>query len=152
MNDITNLQIRKTHDDVLRQQHTMRELVKKKINNNDVLHHNEYETWMRTVSYALMSWGKNTKAFYETPLHCFHLGSVHTFALRFLDWDNPIVLLSNGCKKKYKVEIKMLWSVLYEYMMQVFPLALDEAIHMSKESEKHERSGSFQFSASKKIE
>lgn len=148
--DHKNLQVRKTREDVKVAQKKMREIVKSKIKNNDILHDEEYENWMDLCADALMSWGKNVKVNIDTATATIHLGSVHTFALRFMDWDTSLIFV-NYKNKKYSIKIKQLWKYLYDYMLQVFPLSLDEALHISKEADERQHSSSYSFSADKKL-
>lgn len=143
-------QLRKTRSDCIIAQKKMREIVLNKIKGNEVLTINEIDIWMETVADALMTWGKNTKAYIDLPYVKIPFGSVHTFALRFMDWGNPAIVIHEN--KDYKFQIKELWKLLYEYMLLTFPNALDEALHISKESEERERWGSYEFSAKKSME
>jgi len=144
-------QQRKTYNDVLMYQQKMREIVINKMKHNDVLHEEEKEQWMRTCGYALLIQGMNRKAFFELPLVTIPFGSVHSFSLRFLDWDSVDVVLEFN-KKKYTVTIRRLWKLLYSYMLDLFPRSLASAVGMSKESEDIDQWSPYDFQANKKIE
>lgn len=149
--DDKNNQVRLTFEDVLRNQNKMREIVKAKIVNNDVLHDEEIKNWMHICAYALMTWGKTIHAYIDLPTVRIPIGCVHTFALSFMDWKNKKIIIEYK-HIDYSFEISILWKNLYEYMMHIFPKALDEALHISREAEEREPSGSFGFSSSRNLE
>jgi len=138
-------QIRKTRHDVLIAQKTMRTIVLEKIRTNTVLELNRHDEWMDICADALMHWGKITKAYINLPGERIHLGSVHTFALKMMDYSQPVVI------NKYKFEIKKLWEILYKHMLDVFPCALDEALHISKEDEERIEMGNAVFSSDRSL-
>jgi len=144
-------QIRLTFEDVIKNQNKMRDIVKAKIKNNDILHEEECKNWMHVCAYALMTWGKTIHSYLDLPMVRIHMGCVHTFALSFMDWkDKHVVISVRG--DDYDFEIKVLWELLYKYMMHIFPKALDEALHISREAEKREAASSFGFSANRNLE
>ena len=149
MND-KKKQLRKTRFDSLNAQKRMRKIVLDKIQHNTPLASCEKDDWMDIVADALLTWGKNIKAYVKKQGVRIPLGSVHTFALYFLDWDNPVPLEHMG--DKYKCEIKELWELLYKYMLEIFPYALDEALHISKEDEEREERSSYGFTHRKSLE
>lgn len=142
-------QERKTRSDCIIAQKRMKEIVQKKMKNNEVLTINECEKWMDIVADALMTWGKNIKVYINLPTINIPFNSVHTFALYFMDWGNPVIIKYKNIN--YKFEIKKLWELLYKYMLEIFPYCADEALHISKEAEEREQWSSYAFSAKKKL-
>lgn len=143
-------QIRKTREDTIYAQNELRQLINRKIKSNGGLNSFEKGRWMRLLADALVSWGKTTKVYYDMPGTRIPLGSVHTFGLKFLDWDNPVDIEHDGIV--YRFQICALWRTLYKYVLIVFPMAIDEALHISKESEEYEPWSGFDFSSRKSLE
>lgn len=148
-NDKEKKQIRKTRHDSLSAQKKMRKIVKTKIKDGTGLSEKELEDWDITIADALMSWGKTTKVYYDLPSVRISFGSVHTFALKMMDYTNPVKIKYEG--NIYTFQIKILWELLYKYMLDVFPCALDEALHISKEAEEREEWSGYDFSAKKEV-
>ncbi len=146
------LQIRMTHRDAIRSQKQLRILVLRKIERNVGLSRREEEFFDEVVATSLLSQGSYVKAFFILPdMRKLYMGSVHSFALWMRDLKGSEVKLRNY-DKVYKVEIKDLWRTLYKYFIELFPLALDEAIHMSREVTKREAPSAYTFSPDKKLE
>jgi hypothetical protein len=143
-------QIRKTHQDTKTAQNKMRNIIKNKIYNDTTLIPEEYNEWVDLVADSLLSVGVDKKVYYDKPEVRICFGSVHTFALRFIDWKNPVHFVYN--KKEYVFQIKTLWMLLYENCLELFPYALADAIHMSKESEEHERWEGYEFSSKESLD
>ncbi len=139
-----NKQIRKTRYDVLTAQKRIRTIIKQKKQTGTLLTKKELEEWETLCADSLMSWGKNTKAYLDLPSETIYLGSVHTFALKMMDQTNPAQI------KNHTIQLKTLWNLLYDYILEVFPCSLDEALHISKESHEYE-SGSAIFSSDSNI-
>lgn len=143
-------QIRKTHFDTKNIQKKLRELIKNKIDNNLPLTNEEKDEWDVLIADAFLSVGTDKKVFVNRPATRIAFGSAHTFALRFWDWGNPVVYKYNG--GTYTFQIKELWELLYDCCLELFPYALADAVHMSKESEEREPWKPASFSSSKKLE
>lgn len=144
------LQIRRTHKDTKNAQKKMRNMIQNKIFNNEILKPTEYDEWIDLVADAFLSIGIDKKVYYNKPTVRICFGTVHTFALRFIDWKNPAEYVYD--KNKYVFDIKELWELLYENCLELFPFALADAIHMSKESEEREKWSSYEFSSKKNME
>jgi len=146
------LQIRMTHRDAIRSQKQLRLLVLRKIERNVGLSRREEEFFDEVVATSLLSQGSYVKAFFVLPdKRKLFMGSAHSFALWMRDLKGSEVKLRNY-DKIYKVEIRDLWRTLYKYFIELFPLALDEAIHMSREVTKREAPSAYTFSPDKKLE
>jgi len=146
------LQIRMTHRDAIRSQKQLRLLVLRKIERNVGLSRREEEFFDEVVATSLLSQGSYVKAFFVLPdKRKLFMGSVHSFALWMRDLKGSEVKLRNY-DKIYKVGIRDLWRTLYKYFIELFPLALDEAIHMSREVTKREAPSAYTFSPDKKLE
>lgn len=143
-------QIRKTHQDTKVAQNKMRNIIKNKINNNSILSPDEYNEWVDLVADSFLSIGVDKKVYYDKPEIRICFGSAHTFALRFIDWKNPVEYVYN--KKKYVFNIKELWGILYENCLELFPYALADAVHMSKESEEYEKWEGYEFTSKKSLD
>ncbi len=142
-------QKRRTYEDTLAKQKEIRKLVKKKIDSNTMLTPDEKEEFGDIFPRAFLSQGKNAKVFFDTPTVKINLGTVHTLCLKMMDWKIPIKV------KKKRVTVtfqpKFLWNLLYEAMREVFPKALDEAIHMSAEVERRTEMEGYEFDPTKKL-
>ena len=143
-------QIRRTYDDTKKAQAKLRLLILNKIENNIGLTDYEKEIWMDLIADSFMSVGTDQKIYIDKPNIRIFFGTLHTFALRFLDWDTKTVFTYN--KHDYVFEICILWKKLYECCLEVFPYALADAIHMSKETEEREQWSPYSFSSEKKLD
>lgn len=140
-----NKQLRKTRYDSLSAQKRMRKIVKQKIIDGTCLTTNELDVWEDTIADALMTWGKIMKVYYNFPNSNICFGSIHTFALKLMDYNQKVTIKDKD--KEYTFEIKDLWKLLYKYMLEVFPLVLDEALHISSEDYERESTDGYLFSA-----
>lgn len=148
---VDELQIRMTHRDAIRSQRQLRRLVLRKIERNVGLSRKEEEFFDEIIATALLSQGSNIKAFHVLPDgKKLYMGTVHSFALWMCDIKGSEVTLKNY-SNNYKVQIKDLWKTLYRYLIELFPLALDEAIHMSREVTKREAPSAYTFSPEKAL-
>lgn len=143
-------QLRKTHYDTQTCQKKLRNIVKEKIEKNTILTDRECVEWDELIANSLLSEGVKKQVYYDTPVLRICFGSVHTFALRFLDWGDPAIFRYNG--EGYKFSIKTLWELLYEHLLTLFPFALGDAVHMSKESEERDQWDSYDFSSKKDLD
>lgn len=146
------LQIRMTHRDAIRSQKQLRHLVIRKIERNVGLSRKEEEFFDELVATALLSQGSRVKAYHMLPDgRKLYMGTVHSFALWMCDLKGSEVTLRNY-DRIYKVQIKNLWKTLYKYFIELFPIALDEAIHMSREVTKREPPSAYTFSPDKRLD
>ena len=143
-------QVRKTHYDTLMYQKKLRKIIKDKIKNDDLLTDKECDEWDEIIAISFSSVGTNKKVFYDTPNIKICFGTIHTFALRFSDWNTKQITYTYK-NKPYKFEIRLLWKLLYDYCLELFPYALADAIRMSKESEEHESWDGYSFSSKREL-
>ena len=149
-NDDKKKQLRRTHYDTQICQKKLRNIVKEKIKKNEKLTEEECKKWNELTANSFLSVGMDKTVYLDTPTLKICFGSVHTFALRFLDWGNPVVFTYQ--ERKCTFEIKCLWKLLYEHCLELFPLALADAIRMSRESEEREKWDSYGFSSKSELE
>lgn len=142
-----NKQHRRTHEDVLQYQQKMLETVSNKITHNDILNDEEKKSWLKTISYALMSWGVNTQVYMDLPSAKIPFGNVHAFSMHFLTYDKTVTIKYKN--KNYTFQIKQLWELLFEYLLNGFGKAEDQAMFISKEAEINEPWFGYEFSSKK---
>ncbi len=149
MKDRLAEQKRRTFEDTIRRQRELRGFVKKKMSSNTMLTPKERIEFYDLFPRAFLSNGKNVKVYFDNPKCKLFLGTVHSLASKMMDWEEPVVIKYRGVKATFKP--KTLWMLLYDNMLEVFPKALDEAIHMSAEVEKREENEGFIFDPTKKL-
>lgn len=147
---IKRKQLRRTFDDTKTAQKQLRELILNKIENKNSLTPEEKNIWMDLIANSFLSVGVDQKIYIETPNIRICFGTLHTFALRFLDWDSKVVYTYQ--KHNYSFDIETLWEKLYSCCLEIFPYALSDALHMSKETEEREQWQPFSFSSNQKLE
>lgn len=144
------LQIRLTHADCISKQNQLMKMLKRKIERNVGLSNEEAEYFPELVANSLLSHGF-ILAYHALPDGSkIPMGSVHTFALRMIDLRGPKVTLS-FFNKKYTINISDLWRTLYDYFIRLFPFALEESLHISREVPTREESTSYIFSSKDKL-
>ena len=74
---------------------------------------------------------------------CIMASNVHTFGLKLVDMDVDREHFTRV--DGVQVEARELWRVLKEYCLMLFPMALSEAIHMSREKEKKGGRSGYEF-------
>lgn len=144
------LQIRLTHADCINRQNQLMRLLKRKIERNVGLSHEEAEYFPEMVANSLLSHGFINAYHTLSNGTKIPMGSVHTFALRMLDLRGSKVTLSLF-NKKYIINISDLWRTLYNYFIRLFPFALEESLHISREVPMREESSSYIFKAKDKL-
>lgn len=144
-------QIRLTHADCINRQDELMELLQRKINRNVGLNHEEREYFPDLLANALYSqgWINAYHSVYDGTR--IPMGPVHSFALRMKELRGSTVQLI-FFNKTYIVNISDLWKTLYDYFIRLFPRALEEALHVSREVPQREESSSFIFKSDEKIE
>ena len=143
-------QDRLTFEDTIKAQKELLPFVRDKKKTGNPLSPEEKETFPEKLAYALMSQGQ-AKVFYEYNTLRIPLGTVHTLGLKMLDVKDKQVVISYN-QGKYTLETKKLWELLYINFMTVFPRALEEAIHMSKEVPHREKAEGYSFSSDRSLE
>jgi hypothetical protein len=147
--DVKKKQLRRTHYDTQTCQKKLRNIVKDKIEKNEILTDKEREEWDELIANSFLSVGVTKTVYYDAALLRICFGSLHTFALRFSDWDDPVIFKYEG--EKYSFPIKKLWEIFYDHCLELFPLALADAVRMSKESEEREKWDSYGFSSKREL-
>lgn len=144
------LQIRLTHADCINNQKELIELLKRKIERNKCLSYDEREYFPDLIADSLFSqgWIKANHKVYDNTI--IPMGSVHTFALHLLDIRTSKVKLK-FLDREYIIDIADLWKTLYNYLLTLFPRALEEALHISREVPQREESSSYIFSSDQKL-
>ena len=142
------LQVRATFEDTKRSQTELFSLLRGKIRNNVSLSFDEKRTFPDLIANALLS---------QAWRHCYYktydniridLGSTRFFALSLLDiTGSEVIIKENRTGRKYTIQISELWNILYSKCKELSQPALEEAIHMSKESPKREAPTAYGFSA-----
>ncbi len=150
MNDDKRKQIRRTHHDTLISQKKIRDIIKNKINTNKGLTENEKNEWDLLIGNAFLSVGTDKRVYLDRAEIRIDFGTVHTFALYFIDWEDPV---QHEYKKQiYTIPLKTLWEILYKCCLELFPYALADALHMSKEVEEREQWNPFEFSSKRGLQ
>ena len=144
-------QIRLTHADCINRQDELMELLQRKIDRNVGLNHEERGDFPDLIANALLSQGWIDSYQSISDGTQIPMGPVHSFALRMKDLQGPKIKLK-FFNKEYIVHISDLWKTLYGYLIRLFPLALEEALHVSREIPQREESTSFTFRSDEKIE
>ena len=142
-------QKRMTYLDTLNAQIKMRKKVKDLMEEDRILSDGEKREWERLVAFSFLSQGKNVKMWYDIPGAKIELGTVHEVAYKMLDWEEPIVVKDKGFKITFRP--KVLWGLFYKKLGEIFPKALDEAIHMSAEKEMRDAATSFDFNSNEEL-
>ena len=146
------LQIRQTYEDTKAKQEELFKLIRRKIRTNSGLSIQEKYYFPSLVSDALLStaW---IHVYFDTPDNRkIDLGSVRFFALNLVDVSGHYVYVyDRNIDKRYKVSMSELWTVFYYKVKELSQLALDEAIHMSKELPKREKGEAKVFSAEESL-
>lgn len=143
--------IRLTVADTLHSQSELLKLIQRKIKNNVGLTFQEEENFPSLISSALLSMGQRaiyyttTKDKREIPL-----GSLHSMMLRMIGLKGDKVKLTYF-NDMYEIPINELWIVLRDGCFTLFPLALQEAIHISREMPKREEPSEYIFRKDKKL-
>ena len=143
-------QVRLTYQDTICSQAELLTLISSKIRNNTGLSDKESEKFPKLLGDALLSQGNVPKIFYDYDGIKIPLGRTHTFALRMNKTQGPRQEI------KYEdittqVNISELWGLLYDAFMNIFPSAIQEAIHISKEIPYKEKGEGYQFSVDKDL-
>jgi len=105
----------------------------------------------RVLAYAVLSLGSFPITFVTrdgraTKWH------IYEFGLAIKSVRGKEVILTDGPSgRRYKVPIKELWEFFEKELKYVFPYALEEAIHMSREAPTFEMPSSFTFSSNKSV-
>jgi len=143
-------QIRLTHADCINRQNELMELLQRKINRNVGLNYEERENFPDLIANALYSqgWINAYHSVYDGTR--IPMGPVHSFALRMKEIKGPKIKVK-FFNKEYIVNISDLWKTLYDYLIRLFPRALEEALHVSREIPQREETTSYIFKSDEKI-
>lgn len=147
------LQVRATHEDTKYHQTVLFSLLRKKIRHNEPLSEEEKKGFASLLADAILSQGWRHCHYTTKDNIRINLGSTRYFALTLLDIDTTEAFITDSrIQRKYKVEISELWNILYNKCKELSQPALEEAIHMSKESQKREIPTAYDFSAQKEYQ
>ena len=147
------LQIRATFEDVKNHQAALFGLLRKKIRHNEPLSKEEKKDFASLLANAILSQGWRHCHYVTKDNIRINLGSTRYFALTLLDIDTTeAVITDSRIRRKYRVEISELWNILYNKCKELSQPALEEAIHMSKETQKREMPTAYDFSAQKEYQ
>ena len=115
------------------------------------LNDEEESYFPRLLAYAVLSLGSYpikfvTKDGRATSWH------IYEFALAMKSVRGKEVILTDGTSgRNYRVNISDLWTFLEKELKHVYPYALQEALHISREAPVYEMPSSFTFSSEKSI-
>ena len=143
--------IRLTVSDTIHAQGELLKLIQHKIKVNAGLSFKEEEGFPSLISSALLSMGQRRihytakKDKREIPL-----GSLHTMLLKMIGIKGEKVTLTYF-NDTYEIPLSDLWIVLRDGCYTLFPLALQEAIHISREMPKREEPSEYIFRKDKKL-
>jgi len=139
-------QDRLTYRDTIDSQQELSTLLGWKIRKNCGLSDDESKNFPKLLGDALLSQGNKHKVYYNYHNTKVPLGKTHTFALRMKSIQGPKQKIKYDAME-ITVKISELWQVLLDSFMQIFPSAIEESIHISREIPHREREEGFEFSA-----
>lgn len=140
---------RLTYQDTIDAQRKLKNLIKSKLKNNTPLTDNEKETFPKLLGDAFLAQG-DIKKLYYVPKHSnkkILLGGCHQVCLQMEDINKKTIKIKN-----YIIQIKEVWSLIYNSFPFIFPSAIKESIHISKENPKREETSGYEFSSKNKID
>ena len=143
-------QDRLTFEDTIKAQRELLPFIREKKKSGSPLSVSEKEMFPERLAYALMSQGQS-KVFYDFNSLRIPLGTVHSLGLKMLDVEGDEVVIDYN-QDKYTLKTKYLWEILYNAFMAIFPKALEEAIHMSKEIPHYEKAEGYVFNSGRNLE
>ena len=145
-------QSRLTFLDTIESQTTLLELLKRKKERNVGLSDKEEEDFPQLIALSILSHASTPCTFVNSDGRITRW-NIYELALQLKSLRGKQVTLIDGTtQQRYAVEIKDLWSFLERELKHIFPYALEEAIHMSKELPAREKSSSYTFSSDNTID
>jgi len=143
-------QERLTYQDTINSQEELLTLLGWKIRKNVGLSDKEAKEFPKLLGDALLSQGNKHRLYYEHGNRKIPLGCVHTFSLKMKSIQGPQQNL-NYEDLNIIVPISDLWQLLYDSYLNIFPSAIEESIHISKEIPHREKDEGFEFSVEKDL-
>lgn len=144
-------QSRLTFLDTIESQKTLLELVKRKKTRNVGLNDEEEEDFPQLVALSVLSHASTPCIFLNKDGRTTQW-NIYELALQIKGLRGKYVTLIDGTtRQKYTIEIRDLWSFMEIELKHIFPYALEEAIHMSKELPSRETTSAYTFSSDNKI-
>jgi hypothetical protein len=147
-------QVRLTLEDTLHFQGELKELLQKLIQDNRPLLDQEKPDFFMMLTKGMLSQGVTSPVNIVIEGGWFTFASVQSLAHRLADLSTDKVYLKTSRPEKVEVTIpiKTLWKFLYGWVLYLFPKACAEALHVSAESPKKPRAGTYSFSSQKELE
>jgi len=142
---------RLTYQDTIEAQNTLESLIHQKMRNNAGLADWERNKFSKLIGDAFLSQGNNVTLYYNKDSIKIPLGPAHTFCLKLKYMQGKTHTFTYKTKK-YSIQISEIWSILYKSLPTIFPSAVKEAIHISKEVPKREDTSGYTFTSDKNIE
>lgn len=145
------LQRRLTFLDTINSQRELLSLVRRKKDRNVSLNDKEEERFPVLLAYSILSHASTPVTFVNadgrtTKWNIYELG-LDLKSLR----GNRVILTDGQSKVRYEIRISQLWNFFERELKHIFPFALEEAIHMSREAPIREQPTSFSFSSESKV-
>ena len=133
----TEKQIRLTFEDTITAQNELEKFIWDKYQKNKFIVEDEREYYINLLSKAFLSKGNWRKAKYGY----IKFGGIHTFGLEMaFIFDTKLKI--RRFDEIFVVDIKDLWKIILDQLKFIFPLALQESLHVSAEVPRGtERSG-----------
>jgi hypothetical protein len=139
-------QVRLTFEDVLGAQTKLLSLIRRKRVRNVGLSSEEEDEFPSLIAWSTLSHASTVCHFVNDDGRKTHF-NIYSFALELKSLRGESVFLVDGPSGvKYKVPISKLWEFLEKELKNIFPYALEEAIHMSREAPISERATAHRFS------
>jgi len=144
-------QTRLTFLDTIASQKELLNLVVRKKERNRGLNRKEEEEFPELVALATLSHASTPCTFVNNDGRA-TTWNIYELALQIKSLRGQQVNLIDGTtNQKYTVSMRDLWAFLERELKHIFPYALEEAIHMSKELPARQKATSYTFSADTKL-
>jgi hypothetical protein len=118
---------------------------------NRGLNHKEEEEFPELVALATLSHASTPCTFVNNDGRA-TTWNIYELALQIKSLRGQQVILTDGTtNQQYTVSMSDLWAFLERELKHIFPFALEEAIHMSKELPARQKATSYTFSADTKL-
>jgi len=141
------LQVRRTYEDVAKAQDDLDYLILHHIKENSCLSNTEKQSFIRLVREAVGTYGYIRGFFIPKKGYPIIPMSLMKLAYQLRNSNSNKLTVIYGFFEE-KVDIRELWVVFQQMLMDVIPYSIGEARRMSKETDTgHERPTAFQFSS-----
>ena len=138
-----------TYTDTLNNQNLLRKRVELLRRNNECIRPQERTQYFTELSKALFGEGLIYKVYLPVKHGRVYLGYLHYFGEK-LGYTHTNTIKIEQNEKEYIVNISVLWDLLLEGLLYVFPFAQRESHRRSAEREKYEGGGVFSYEPSKR--